>query len=178
MDKPRIILVDDELSNLLAMEQALEGLGFDIEKSGSSTEALSLIANHPVHCAVLDVDMPGIDGIEFAQMVRQDPKIKDTPILFVTGKVFSINQVARAYDAGAFDYLTKPLDTAAVRSKVEVLVASAVWKERYHHLRRASSDLVELLEQSLLETSQGPIQHQTEVLRAVLAESKIEERSR
>ena len=131
MTNPKVMLIDDQLSNLIAMEQVLESLNYSIEKHSRTSDALFSLAENPVHCIVVDVRMPEMTGLEFSEIVMGDPKLNHIPILLVTGKVFSSNQTAQALRLGVHDYLIKPVDPFVLRTKVRHLVEGSLWRTKY-----------------------------------------------
>lgn len=153
-DTPKILLVDDRRENLLALEAALEPIGCRVTSVRSGREALAYLLEQP-DCALilLDVAMPELDGFETARMIRQRPKTKRVPIIFVTASRSMADdaQVFRGYEEGAVDYLVKPLDTHTLLSKVRVFVD--LWRKT-REVERASAALREadLRERRLLET--------------------------
>ena len=122
LKKPSVALIDDELANLIAFEATLEELNFQLRKFTSANSALVSLAEDPTDCILIDVDMPEMDGLEFASILKADPKLNSIPIILVTGKVFSGNQTNHAYTCGVSDYLVKPISPIILRSKVQSAV--------------------------------------------------------
>lgn len=141
MTTQRILLVDDSLPTMIALERHLVDMGYTVEKSTSAERAILLMLQRPVHCVIVDVDMPGISGLEFAQLVRKDPSLCHVPLMLITGKVFSENQALAAFRIGASDYLRKPVKVPLLKSKLQFLV-------KYSMFRQELVDLHILLEQS------------------------------
>ncbi|HEY8966898.1 MAG TPA: ATP-binding protein [Candidatus Methylacidiphilales bacterium] len=124
-DKVKILLVDDEISNLVSMEAALECLGQDIVKAKSGEEALGYLLKEDFAVVLLDGMMPGLDGFETAELIRQRPRCRSTPIIFVTGSYVSEEMMFRGYSRGAVDYLLKPASPGILRAKVEAFIELA-----------------------------------------------------
>lgn len=124
-----VLLVDDLKSNVLLLEGMLSGMGFRFLKAASGAEALALMKTQTISLALLDVQMPGMDGHTLARQIRADDRHADVPIIFVTATANDDLSVAGAYDAGAIDYLVKPVDEHVLRRKVQLLCA-LVEKER------------------------------------------------
>ena len=122
MLKPTIFLIDDKLSNLIALEQHLESSEYEIEKYSTAIEALPRMLLAPPHCVLVDCQLPEMNGIEFTRIVKADPSLKDVPIILITGKIYSENQALAAVQAGAYEYLTKPLNPVLLKAKVSLLV--------------------------------------------------------
>lgn len=118
----KILLVDDQPKNLLAIEAALAGDRWSLVRAGSGEEALRRILDDDFAVILMDVQMPGIDGFETAGLVRQRERSAQTPIIFMTAYESSDSQIFRGYALGAVDYLFKPLVPAVLRSKVSVFV--------------------------------------------------------
>jgi len=118
-----ILLVDDREENLLALEAVLGSPEYRLFRAMSGPEALAQLAGDG-DCAVvlLDVQMPGMDGYETARRIRLLPKHRETPIIFLTALYRDDQYVRAGYEVGAVDFLMKPLDVPALRSKVSVFV--------------------------------------------------------
>ncbi|MYM29085.1 response regulator [Duganella sp. CY15W] len=119
----KLLIVDDLPENLQALEALLRGEGREIHQAGSGEEALALLLQHDFALAILDVQMPGMDGFELAELMRGTEKTRQIPIVFVTAAGKELNYSFKGYEAGAVDVLYKPLDARAVKGKVQVFVA-------------------------------------------------------
>jgi CheY-like chemotaxis protein len=117
-----ILIVDDEPSNLLALEAILEPLGQRVVRANSGVEALRHALKMEFCVVLLDVQMPEMDGLETAQLLRRRPKTRDVPIIFLTAINKDSEWVTRGYEAGAVDYLFKPYDPDSLRAKVATFV--------------------------------------------------------
>ncbi len=137
----KLLIVDDLPENLLALEALIKREDRIVYKALSADEALSLLLQHEFALAMLDVQMPGMNGFELAEMMRGTEKTKHIPIVFVTAAGRELNYAFKGYESGAVDFLHKPLDIHAVKSKVNVFV------ELYRQ-RKAMKQQVEALEQS------------------------------
>jgi PAS domain S-box-containing protein len=120
-----ILIVDDEPSNLLALEAILEPLGQRIVRAGSGVEALRHALRMEFCVVLLDVQMPDMDGFETAALLRRRPRTRDVPLIFLTAISKDESYVSRGYEAGAVDYLFKPYDPDALRTKVATFVELA-----------------------------------------------------
>ena len=121
-EKFNILLVDDKPDNLLALEGLLESPDLKIIKAMSGNEALGLMLEYDFALVLLDVRMPDIDGFETAKLMRGNPQTKDIPIIFVTASYKDAKQIFKGYEAGAVDYLFKPMDQNILHSKVNVFI--------------------------------------------------------
>ena len=117
----KILLVDDQPENLVALEAVLESLGQELITANSGMEALRQMLEHDFAAVLLDVKMPDMDGFETAALIRQREKSRDTPILFLTA-FRNEEHLYRGYHMGAVDYLQKPIVPDILRSKVCVFV--------------------------------------------------------
>lgn len=120
----RILLVDDDEANLLSLTATLESLGQEMVLARSGEEALRQLLEQDFAAILLDVKMPGMDGLETAEMIRNRKRSKSTPILFLTG-FRNDDHLFRGYDLGAVDFLFKPIVPEVLRSKVAVFVELA-----------------------------------------------------
>lgn len=120
--KVDILLVDDEPKNLLALEALLEPLGQNLLRAESGEAALRTLLRRDVAVVLLDVRMPGMDGLETARLIRTRERSRNTPIIFLTGVQEEVKSEFRGYEVGAVDYLMKPLVPEVLRSKVSVFV--------------------------------------------------------
>lgn len=124
MRESAVLLVDDRDENLLALEAVLEPTDCRLVKARSGDEALRALLKDDFAVILLDVQMPGLDGFETAELIRSRERSRAVPIIFVTAISKESHHVFRGYEAGAVDYLFKPLDPVVLRSKVEVFVES------------------------------------------------------
>ncbi|MDZ8223795.1 response regulator [Nostoc sp. ChiVER01] len=120
--KVNILLVDDKLENLLALEAILEKLGENLVRATSGEEALRCLLHQDFAVILLDVQMPGMDGFETATLIRNRGRSRHTPIIFLTAFSTSDQMLFKGYALGAVDYLLKPLDPNILTSKVTVFV--------------------------------------------------------
>ncbi len=120
-EKPiNFLLVDDLEENLLALEALLQQEGLTCLKARSGEEALELLLAHDVALALLDVQMPGMDGFELAEFMRGNARTSRVPIIFVTAGASSSQRRFRGYEAGAVDFIQKPIEAHVLRSKAKV----------------------------------------------------------
>ncbi|WP_332677575.1 response regulator [Brevundimonas sp.] len=118
----RVLIVDDDERNAFAAREALEVLGHDLVIARSGEEALRLLLHQEFAVILLDLHMPGMDGYETAKLIREHPRTRDTPIVFVTAVFRDEAHIFQAYTAGAVDVVFKPVDPFILRSKVAILV--------------------------------------------------------
>jgi two-component system sensor histidine kinase/response regulator len=137
-ERASILLVDDQEINLRLLEAILRGSGEQLVKARSGPDALKALLDRDFAVVLLDVQMPGMDGFETAQLIRERERTRHTPILFVTAIDKDAEHVRRGYSLGAVDYLFKPLDPDVLRAKVAVFVE--LWLMRQAE-RRAKEEL-------------------------------------
>jgi signal transduction histidine kinase len=121
VEKVNILVVDDLPDKRLAFQVVLEELGQNLIMASSGADALRELLQHDFAVILLDVNMPDIDGIETAELIRQHGKTRHTPIIFVTAYADEM-QTARGYQLGAVDYILSPIVPEILRSKVRVFV--------------------------------------------------------
>jgi signal transduction histidine kinase/DNA-binding response OmpR family regulator len=117
-----ILMVDDNPTNLLGLETILQGPDRNLVKASSGDEALRYLLNTDVAVILLDVYMPGIDGLETAALIRGREKSRDIPIIFITADSMGKRHIEKGYSLGAVDYILKPVEPDILRSKVAVFV--------------------------------------------------------
>ena len=118
----RILLVDDHPPNLVALGAILDPLGQELVHAHSGEEALRHLLHSDVALILMDVQMPGIDGIQTAKLIKQRQRNRDVPIIFLTAIHKDPAYIFRGYKEGAVDYLLKPFDPEILRAKVSVFV--------------------------------------------------------
>ena len=116
-DKTRILVVDDQMAVALMMVFILTRAGCETQSALDAKKALRLAQTEQFDLITLDVDIPGLNGFELFQGLRQIPHVKDTPIIFVSGASTIENQ-QRALDLGAADFIEKPFDTQDYLSRI------------------------------------------------------------
>ncbi len=119
-DPVTFLLVDDRKENLIALEAALRRDGLRLLTARSGVDALELLLKHDVALAILDVQMADMNGFELAELMRGSERTRQVPIIFVTAGGPELDRTFDGYDAGAVDYLRKPLDPRVLRNKVDV----------------------------------------------------------
>ena len=121
--QPKILLVDDREDNLLAIETIFEPDGYRFVKANSGREALKILLREFDFALILmDVKMPNLNGFETASLIYERDKLKHIPIIFITANNFGDENLYRGYQAGAIDYIYKPIKPEVLRAKVSVLM--------------------------------------------------------
>ena len=130
-EKANILIVDDQPEKRLVYQTVLEGLGQNIVSARSGEEALRWLLENECAVILLDVNMPGMDGLETAELIRARRKSAHTPIIFITAYADEIH-TARGYSLGAVDYILAPVYPNVLRSKVGAFVRlyNLTWQVR------------------------------------------------
>ncbi|WP_310830262.1 response regulator [Paenibacillus pedocola] len=126
-----ILLVDDRPENLLALEAVLESQHYKLVKANSGEEALRSLLRYEFAVIVLDVQMPGMDGIETAKLIKAREKTKDIPIIFISANSKEAEHLFAGYSAGAIDYMVKPFIPQILKSKIEGFVNMHVTNKKH-----------------------------------------------
>lgn len=149
----KFLLVDDLEENLLVLEALLRRPDLELLQARSGDQALELLLNHDVALALVDVQMPGMDGFELAELMRSVERTRHVPIIFVTAGAREQRRIFQGYDAGAVDFLFKPIDPTILQHKAETFFQ--LYRQRQQlaeqlELLRASEELrARMLESSL-----------------------------
>ena len=168
-DLPRVLVVDDVPANLLAMRVALDSVAVVVDTVESGQDALKILLRNDYAVVLMDVNMPGMDGIEAARLMRAQRRFEELPIIFVTGMDEDPSRTFAGYGAGAVDYLIKPVDPQVLRGKVEVFA-------RLDRQRRSLESAVaeqERVALRLRHANQELQQAQQEAVRAHRAKSSL-----
>src|SRR5437667_3328341 len=110
--------MDDDRRNLMGRQELLQGLGQNLVLADSGEEALRCVLKQDFAVILLDARMPGVDGFETARLIRERERSRHTPIIFLTGAYEDLHSVFRGYEAGAVDYIVKPLVPELLKSKI------------------------------------------------------------
>ncbi|HXS27752.1 MAG TPA: response regulator [Steroidobacteraceae bacterium] len=181
MERPRVLIVDDLPEKLLVYRTVLEELDAELLVARSGTEALKSILNEDFAVILLDVNMPDMDGLETASLIRRYRRTERTPIIFITAYADEM-QTSRGYELGAVDYILTPINPHVLRSKVRVFIdlyrahaelASSHQAlehrvgERTRELRRSNERLqAEIEERRRIESEREVLFKREQVLRA------------
>jgi two-component system, sensor histidine kinase and response regulator len=126
--KVKCLLVDDLAENLHALSALLESDDVELLQARSGTEALELLLVHDVALALVDVQMPEMDGFQLAETMRGVQRTRDVPIIFVTAGSSDRHRQFQGYESGAVDFLFKPIESHILRSKCEVFFQ--LWRQK------------------------------------------------
>jgi DNA-binding response OmpR family regulator len=160
-DKPKILIVDDKPENLFALEKILPKITVDVFQASSGNEALGLVLEHEFAMAIVDVQMPQMDGYELVELLRGNAATASLPIIFVSALYSDEYHHRKGYDSGAVDFMSKPFIPEILLSKVRVFID-------LYEKRRELQNMVDELNRvnatlsqrtTLLETSTTELQH-------------------
>jgi signal transduction histidine kinase len=118
----KILIVDDNPRNLLVLEQALAETGATLLRAGDGDEALRLSLDNEFALAILDVQMPGMNGFELAEFLRSDAKTRHLPIIFLSAAFTELQDFFQGYKTGAVDYMLKPFQPPILVGKVKIFL--------------------------------------------------------
>lgn len=149
-EKPKILVVDDREANLYAMKTVLKKLPVDVVLADNAQSALEHLKHDEYAVALLDVEMPAVDGFQLADKIQELNLKYALPIVFVTAHNTGIDDVYKGYDSGAIDYLTKPVDPEVLVAKVSLFVdLHAHRMELEHILNEKDGVLYQLKKQNI-----------------------------
>jgi signal transduction histidine kinase len=153
MEPVYFLLVDDLEENLLSLDALLRHEGLVLLKANSGQQALELLLKYEVALALLDVQMPGMDGFDLAELMRGTERTRQVPIIFLTAGSADWQRRFRGYEAGAVDFIHKPIEPDILRSKTEVFFE--LYRQRQQvaqqrdELKIAAEDNARLLQESI-----------------------------
>jgi PAS domain S-box-containing protein len=166
--KAKVLLVDDEPANLVALKACLEGLDTELVEAHSGEDALRLLRENEFAVMLLDAQMQGLDGFETANRIREREEPRRTPIIFQTAHDTDRATIERAYELGAVDFLVKPLMPVALRAKVNGFVELFQYRQQVERRAEQSRETERReLEQKLAKES-SRLQQQQEWLSVTL----------
>ncbi|MDB4959148.1 MAG: two-component hybrid sensor and regulator [Myxococcales bacterium] len=119
----RILIVDDNPTNLKLVAYLMRANGYDVDTAADADAAVACIAAHRPRLMLLDLQLPGVDGLELTRRLKVDPKTRDIIIVAVTAYAMKGDE-DRARAAGCDDYVTKPIDTRGLPALVARLIAT------------------------------------------------------
>lgn len=158
--KVKCLLVDDLAENLHALSALLRADDVELLTAQSGPEALELLLVHDVALALVDVQMPDMDGFQLAEIMRSVERTRDVPLIFVTAGTTDTRRQFRGYDSGAVDFLYKPIEPHILKSKAEVFFQLYRQKQqlaRDLHERTNALRMNEMLNAVLGHDLRGPL---------------------
>jgi signal transduction histidine kinase len=170
-DSPNVMIVDDTAENLVALEALLRRDGVHPLCASSGAEALELLLVHDVAIALVDVQMPEMDGFELAELMRGAARTKHVPIIFITAGSRDPTRVFKGYETGAVDFLFKPIDPQILKAKIDVFLELADQRRQVTHALRLQELFVAILGHDL-RNPLGALVAGTELLAHQLTEDR------
>jgi DNA-binding response OmpR family regulator len=122
-ERKRILAVDDDVPALSSLKQILAQRGYDVSTATSGEQALEMTARESYDLFILDINMPGLNGIELCKKIRESPKTADTPVIFLTAKGM-VGDMIEGQDAGSDLYLVKPVLASKILNMVGMFLSS------------------------------------------------------
>lgn len=155
--RANVLVADDRPANVLAIQQVLEPLNHNVVTAASGEEVLRALLTTDFAVILLDVEMPIMDGFEVAAQIKRREKTRHIPIIFLTAVNQEPSDIFQGYEAGAVDYLSKPVEPWLVRAKVGAFIDLWVEHKRIEQMR---SDLAmaEQRQQQALQINEGIVQ--------------------
>ncbi len=120
--KPKILIVDDKPENLIALEKVLNNFDVDFIRANSGNEALVMTLMYDFALAIVDIQMPEMDGYETVELMRQEEKTKLLPVIFVSAIYTEDFHIVKGIETGAVDFIPKPIVPVILRGKVKVFL--------------------------------------------------------
>ncbi len=120
--KPKILIVDDKPENLVALRTVLKDLNIELMEATSGNEALKLTLRHDFALALLDIQMPEMDGYELAGILREEEKTAHLPFIFISAVYTDNLNIFKGYETGAFSFITKPFQPEVLINKVKFFI--------------------------------------------------------
>ena len=145
LEKPKILMVDDRPENLIALKRLLKYMDAELYKAYNGNEALTLTLHHDFALALLDIQMPEMDGYELAGILREEEKTAHLPFIFISAVYTDHLNVFKGYEKGAFSFITKPFQPEILINKVRFFVEKhqqeLVLKKLHYSLEQKNEEL-------------------------------------
>ncbi|GEP44233.1 response regulator [Brevifollis gellanilyticus] len=179
----KFLLVDDLETNLQALSALLKRDGLELHTARSGPEALELLLLHDYALALLDVQMPGMNGFELAEVMRSTERTRRVPIIFLTAGTVDSQYRIRGYDKGAVDFLAKPIEATILLNKATTFFELAHQRQELARMNaklaeadRRKDEFLAMLAHEL-RNPLAPLRNATEILRSDGASSKDREQA-
>ena len=151
--KPKILIVDDRPENLLALERLLDDIGVEIIRAESGNQALAKTLNIDFALALIDVQMPDMDGFETVELLRQQEKTRYLPVIFISAIYNEEAHLIKGVETGAVDFVVKPIVPQLLIGKVKIILDLYTQKKELEDLaeeRKKRGHIFKLLAKALM----------------------------
>ncbi len=157
-----ILIVDDEPRNLTVLEAILDNPGYRLVRAETAEQALLALLADEFALLILDIRMPGVTGFELAQMIKARKKSANVPIIFLTAYYYEDQHIIEGYQAGAADYVNKPLNPAILRSKVAIFAELHRKQRKLEEVNHVLAAVVDSSNDAILSKDlNGSLRHST-----------------
>ncbi len=152
---PKVLIVDDKIENLIALENLLKDFDLEFVRAFTGNEALAKTLSHDFALALLDVQMPYMDGFETAKFMRDDENTETLPIIFISGFYKDNYLVIKGIEKGPVDFISKPINSRLLKSKAKVFLDLDRQKHELKQLKELINTKNEQLEEHGIIKSTG-----------------------
>lgn len=121
-EKFSVLILDDVSDNIYSLELLIEDLDLDIHSALNANDAINILMNKDIDLILCDIQMPDIDGFQFVEYIKKIDKLKDIPVIFITGIYDKELYQKKGYDLGAIEYISKPIDDVLLTSKLKAYI--------------------------------------------------------
>ncbi|MBX3462185.1 MAG: sigma-54-dependent Fis family transcriptional regulator [Planctomycetes bacterium] len=166
----RILVVDDTAQNLALIELYLRGTEFEVVAAASGAEALERCREQAFDLILLDVVMPGLDGLEVCRRLKDDPRTAFVPVIFLTGRFADESERLVAYQLGAVDYIQKPVNRDELVARIRVMLRLEEARSRLDRENAALRRQVETMAEAV--ASGARLQRELQALRSEAAAAR------
>ena len=175
---PVILCVDDEAANLRLLEKLLVPRGYAVVCAASGQDALLKIKNQAIDLVLLDVIMPGMDGFEVCRQIKEDPKLRNIPVIMITTLTAKQDRI-RGIEAGAEEFLSKPFDLTEVLARIKILLKVKELSDKRQYaetaLQKSHDELDRQVQERTAELAQANEILQADITELMHAEGALRE---
>jgi class 3 adenylate cyclase len=128
-DTGRVLLADDDASNRELLQRRLEKIGYEVTSVADGVEALQHVREHQFDLVLLDMLMPGLDGCEVLARIKEDPTLRDLPVIMISA-LDQVDGIVQCIELGAEDYIAKPFNPVFLRARIGAGIEKKRWRDR------------------------------------------------